>query len=377
MEIIKKKFAIIFHGGAGKMSLTQESLEAREKRLTNLLKDAYHLCQQAITENNLTALDIVERLCVIMEDDETFNAGKGSVLTDQGEYELEASIMDGKTLKMGSVGLITKLKNPIILARDIMENTPHIALFGDGAQEYAEFRSSRKTKHVIVDASYYHQRDRYQAYLKSKDEFEKSLMSKKSIQNQNYSASGSNLNLNVRSAQSEAADARKHRSHANLLTHLESEETSEEDEDGVGNTVGVCVMLNGDLAAATSTGGLNFKMKGRIGDTPINGSGNYANNMTCAISGTGKGEEFMRHLGCFNVHARMAFKGLSLKQAMDEMIKECFAQDTGGFVGVDKNGDIAISFNTIGMNRGYVTSEMNGIGKVAVFQEERTINLND
>ena len=242
-----------------------------------------------ILEKSGSSMDAVETTIRIMEDSPLFNAGKGAVFTNAGTNELDASIMDGSTMQAGAVAGVKTIKNPISAARKVMEETWHVMLAGDGADYFAKEQGLE-----IVNNDYFYTERRWKALQK-------------------------------------AQDAEKH------------------------GTVG-CVALdrNGNLAAGTSTGGLMNKRWGRIGDTPIVGAGNYANNETCGVSGTGQGEYFIRGNMAFDVSALMNYSSLSVEQAARQVIDKLSGRGgRGGLIAMDKNGNIAMPFNTEGMYRGY------------------------
>lgn len=306
----QQKFGLVIHGGAGtilKKNMTPEKEAAYVSKLTEALETGYK-----ILENGGKSVDAVEKVINIMEDSPLFNAGKGAVLTEKGEAELDASIMDGKTLMAGAVAGVKHVKNPISLARIVMEKSPHVLMISDGAEEFAKQNGVE-----LVDNSYFIVKERYDQYLKMKERMEKK---------------------------------------------------SNDDKHG---TVG-CVALDkeGNLAAATSTGGMMMKKFGRIGDSPIIGAGTYASNNTCAVSGTGWGEYFIRLNVARDISDLMAYKNLSLKEASDEVIMKKLPQlgGDGGIIAIDKNGNIAMPFNTAGMYRGYHLSE--GKPEIKIYKEE-------
>ena len=242
-----------------------------------------------ILERGDPSLDAVEAVVRIMEDSPLFNAGKGAVFTNAGTNELDASIMDGSTLQAGAVAGVKTVKNPISAAREVMEKTWHVMLSGDGADHFAKEQGLE-----IVDNNYFFTERRWKALKKTQE-------------------------------------VEKH------------------------GTVG-CVALdkNGNIAAGTSTGGLTNKRWGRIGDTPIIGAGTYANNETCGVSGTGQGEYFIRGNIAYDVSALMIYRSLTIKDASDQVIDKLSASGgKGGLIAIDRNGNIAMSFNTEGMYRGY------------------------
>lgn len=295
------KYVIVIHGGAGYTS--PEIPDSVRSVYFNSLNKALNNGKE-ILENGGTALDAVESVVRIMEDDTVFNAGKGAVFTEEGTHELDASIMSGIDLSCGAVAGVTKIKNPISLARLVMEKTPHVLFAGTGADLLGE-----KFNVEIVDNSYFRTEFRYQQWLKSKQK-----------------------------------------------------------EDQSKGTVG-CVALDifGNIAAATSTGGRGDKWIGRVGDSPIIGAGNYANNSTCGVSATGWGELFIKHSVAFNISALMEYKGLSLKEACDEMLFNRLDEGTGGVIAIDKNGNYYLPFNTASMFRGVATSD--GKFETAIWKE--------
>ena len=304
------KFGLVIHGGAGtilKKNMTAEKEAAYISKLNEALETGYK-----ILENDGKSLDAVEKVINIMEDSPLFNAGKGAVLTDEGIAELDASIMDGKNLMAGAVAGVEHIKNPISLARMVMEKSPHVMMVGKGAEKFAQENGVK-----LVDNSYFIVKERYDQYLKMKEKMGKQ---------------------------------------------------SNNDKHG---TVG-CVALDkdGNLAAGTSTGGMMMKKFGRVGDSPIIGAGNYANNNTCAVSGTGWGEYFIRLGVARDISDLMAYKNLSLKEAADEVIMKKLPQlgGDGGVIAIDRNGNIAMPFNTEGMFRGYHLS--NGKPVIKIYRDE-------
>lgn len=294
------EYVIVIHGGAGvikKENMTDDKEAAYIKKLNEAL---------AVGEAKLkaggTAIETVVAVINIMEDSPLFNAGKGAVFTHEGKNEMDASIMDGKTLNAGAVAGITDVKNPISLAYSVMTNSKHVMLSGHGASQFAKEQGLE-----IVDPSYFYTKNRWESLQKVIEREKKNLENKKE----------------------------KH------------------------GTVG-CAVLDkyGNLAAGTSTGGMTNKQYGRIGDSPIIGAGTYANNATCAISCTGHGEFFIRYVVAHSVSALMEYKGLSLEAAGDEIINKTLKQvgGAGGLISVDKNGNVAMPFNTPGMFRGYIKS---------------------
>jgi beta-aspartyl-peptidase (threonine type) len=305
-------FAIVIHGGAGtilKKNMSPE-LEAQYKaKLEEAVKVGYE-----ILKNGGSSLNAVEKTINVMEDSPLFNAGKGAVFTNQGKNELDASIMDGKTLKAGAVAGVTIVKNPINLARAVMEKSEHVMLAGEGAELFAKQNGIE-----LVDPAYFYTEERYKSLLKAKEKERIEL---------NHSDGASLYDPYVK--------------------------------DHKFGTVG-CVALdkNGNLAAGTSTGGMTNKKWGRIGDTPIIGAGTYANNNTCGVSSTGWGEFFIRNVVAYDISALMEYKGLSLEDAAKEVIQKKLTKlgGDGGIVAMDKNGNITMEFNTAGMYRASINTK--------------------
>jgi beta-aspartyl-peptidase (threonine type) len=316
-QIRTNEFAIIIHGGAGtilKQNLTSEQEAAFKATLKEAISVGYN-----ILKNGGSSLDAVEKTINVMEDSPLFNAGKGAVFTNAGTNELDASIMDGKTLNAGASASTTTVRNPINLARAVMEHSPHVMLSGKGAELFAKEQGLQ-----LVDPSYFFTEKRYQSLQKIKD--------------------------------SEKIE----------LDHDDKQAFYDPFiKDSKFGTVG-CVALDqhGNLAAGTSTGGMTNKRWGRIGDAPIIGAGTYANNNTCGVSSTGWGEYFIRAMVAHDISALMDYKGLTLADAAKEVIQNKLTTlgGTGGIVAVDKNGNMVAEFNTAGMYR----ATMNDKGELTI-----------
>lgn len=307
-----EKFAIVIHGGAGtilKKNMSPE-IEAQYKaKLEEAVKVGYE-----VLKNGGTSIEAVEKTINIMEDSPLFNAGKGAVFTNQGKNELDASIMDGKTLKAGAVAGVTNVKNPISLARVVMEKSEHVLLAREGAEFFAKEHGLE-----IVNPAYFYTENRYQSLIKAQEKERIEL---------DHSGGTSFYDPFIK--------------------------------DNKFGTVG-CVALdkNGNLAAGTSTGGMTNKKWGRIGDTPIIGAGTYANNNTCGVSSTGWGEFFIRNVVAYDISALMEYKGLSLEKAAKEVIQKKLTKlgGDGGIVAMDKDGKITMEFNTAGMYRASINTK--------------------
>lgn len=306
------KHTIVIHGGAGtliKGQMTEEKEALYKQALQSALDMGY-----AILDNGGTALDAVAAAVVSLEDCPLFNAGKGSVFTALGKHEMDASIMDGKTLKAGAVSLITNIKNPVLLAREVMDKSEHVFLAGEGAMAFA-----KSLGYPLEDDAYFYDDFRYNQWQEIKD------------------------------------------SDTFQLDHSVAKEAK------FGTVGAVALDVNGNIAAATSTGGMTNKKWGRVGDSPIIGAGTYANNHTCAVSCTGSGEYFIRGVVAYDVSCLMEYKGLSLQQAADEVIHKrvLSLNGDGGLIAVDVQGNIAMPFNTEGMYRGYKKAD--GTSQVEIY----------
>ena len=304
--------SIAIHGGSGRIepsSMTPEKEKMCRDTLQQVVRSGY-----TILEEGKSALDAVEQAVRKLEDSPLFNAGKGSVFYHSGEHEMDAAIMDGKYLKAGSVALVKRVKNPISLARLVMEKTSHVMLAGEGAIEFAHSQDCE-----FRESSYFFDEFRRQQWLDVKD-----------------------------------TDATK-------LDHSDMK---------MGTVGAVALDKNGNLASATSTGGMTNKKYGRIGDSPIIGSGTYADNRSCAVSATGRGEYFMRSVAAYDVSCLMSYKGLSLGEACEKVIHDHIKSlgGEGGLIAADTSGHINISFNTEGMYRAAKKSD--GTEFVSIYKEE-------
>lgn len=303
----QQKFSLVLHGGAGTItreSMTPETEAEYRAKLQEALKTGY-----AILAAGGTSLDAVESTIRVMEDSPLFNAGKGAVFTHNGRNELDASIMDGKSKQAGAVASVTIIRNPISAARAVMEKSPHVMMAGDGANLFATSVGLE-----VVDPSYFWTERRWK-------QLQQRLMKQREF--------GSEFKP--------AAD-------------------SKDDKKG---TVGVvAVDQHGNIAAGTSTGGMTDKRFGRVGDSPIIGAGTYADNATCGVSGTGAGEYFIRLSVARDIAALMEYKDLSVGEASRKVIaKLTDLGGTGGVIAMDRNGNIAMEFNTEGMYRGWIRED--------------------
>jgi beta-aspartyl-peptidase (threonine type) len=320
--------AIVIHGGAGVINKAEMSpeREARYRAGLEAARDAGY----AVLERGGSALDAVTAAVRTMEDDPNFNAGRGAVLNHVGEAELDSSIMDGKTLGAGAVAGVKHVKNPVELARTVMEKSPHVMLVGPGAEEFAMEQGL-----TMVPNSYFRTEIRMKQLERAlKDEKEKGNQKTSSTTGRKDAAAAAN----VRDSRPAAA----------------AQDRTPEAFVGTQGTVGaVALDRNGNLAAATSTGGLTNKRPGRVGDSPIIGAGTYANNASCAVSATGDGEFFIRSVVAHDICALVEYKKVSLQQAAHEVIYDKVGglKATGGVIALDKAGDIVMEFNSDGMFR--------------------------
>lgn len=301
-----KSWAIAIHGGAGSLQTGESSRLEDDLRiaLNGVLRTGVEML-----EAGRSSLDVVETVIALMEDDPLFNAGRGAVFNREGVNELDSSIMDGRDLACGAVAGVQRVRNPIRLARMVMERSRHVLLAGEGAERFGAEHGLE-----FVDPSYFFTERRW-----------------------------------------------------NSLQRLIDEEDAAPREGG--STVGVVALdREGNLAAGTSTGGLTGKRFGRIGDSPIVGAGTYADNRSCAISGTGVGEEFIRHGIARSIAAAMEFGGMTMEEAMRMAIEETLEPGIGGTIGVDAAGNISMQFNTESMIRGAASSA--GDFEVAIFPAE-------
>jgi len=299
-----KTFSIAIHGGAGtlvKGMMTAEKEVAYKSALEKALNVGYE-----ILEKGGSAMDAVEKAVRALEDSPLFNAGKGSVFTANGTHEMDASIMDGKSLKAGAVSLITGIKNPVTLARDVMEKSEHVFLAGEGALEFAKTHN-----HEMADPTYFYDELRHQQWIEIRD-------------TDNFQ-----------------------------LDHAKKKDSK------FGTVGAVACDQDGNIAAATSTGGMTNKKFGRVGDSPMIGAGTYANNETCAISCTGSGEYFIRGVVAYDVASIIEHTGRSLEDAAQDVIMNRVAKlgGDGGLIAINTKGEISMPFNTEGMYRAFKKSD--------------------
>ncbi len=306
-------WAIVVHGGAGNMNpdnFTPEQEKAYKDKLSKAL-----MAGGEILQNKGSASDAVETAIRILEDSPLFNAGKGAVFNADGINELDASFMDGQTLNAGAVANVRRIKNPISAARQVMEQSPHVMLIREGAEQFAESQNIE-----MVEPEYFYTQNRWEALQRVKERENQGTVDK--------------------------PDKR--------------------------GTVG-CVALDmqGNIAAGTSTGGMTNKKFGRVGDSPIIGAGTYADNNFCGVSATGHGEFFIRNVVAYDIVARVKYAGQSCETAAGEIINKKLKNlgADGGVIVLDKDGKITMPFNTTGMFRGFLYPNQNP--QVFIFDKEK------
>lgn len=306
MAFAKQPLAIVIHGGAGTINKSQMT-DAQEQAYHATLKHAVDT-GYAVLEKGGSSVDAVTAAVLIMEDSPLFNAGKGAVYTYDEGHELDASIMRGDNLMAGAASGLKHVKNPVLLARAVMEKSEHVMLSGAGAEQFAKEQGLQ-----LVENSYFDTSFRYEALKKAKQS-----MQKVPHQAKNYRL-----------------------------------EAPWQPEWNMGTVGAVAIDSTGLLTAATSTGGMTAKRYGRIGDAPIIGAGNFADNASCAVSATGHGEFFIRYRVASDICARVKYQGISADKAADQVIQHELAKvgGTGGVILIDHKGKVSWSFNTEGMYR--------------------------
>lgn len=299
--------AIAIHGGAGtidKAKFSPEQEKAYRAKLSEAVEAGY-----SVLEKGGESLDAVTAAITVLEQSEFFNAGRGAVYTYDGGHELDASIMDGRKRQAGAVAGVKHVESPIKLARLVMDNSVHVMLSGQGAEEFAKEQGIELIENNIFDTKH-----RYDALLKAKDKLDKAKATTKS-----YQAAHNALPNNFK----------------------------------MGTVGAVALDKNGNLAAGTSTGGMTAKRYGRVGDAPVIGAGTFAENESCAVSATGHGEYFIRYNVASDICARVKYQGSTISQAGDEVINKVLKPigGTGGVIILDTQGNISLPFNTSGMYR--------------------------
>jgi beta-aspartyl-peptidase (threonine type) len=303
----RPRWGMVIHGGAGNFTL--ESISDRAQEMRTAMATALAAGHRILSAGG-SSLDAVEAAVMVLEDSPQFNAGKGAVFTHEGTNELDAAIMDGRTRMAGAVAGVKRVKNPIQLARLVMEQSPHVLMVGDGAEAFAKERGGIE----FVPESYFRTELRWQQLQRALEE-------------------------------------ERTKQGALLRPHDDPQQGAY-----FGTVGAVALDKAGNLAAATSTGGVTNKRFGRVGDSPIIGAGTYANNQSCAISATGIGEYFIRFSVAQDICARVEYRVTGAQQAADEVVQDVLkpAGGDGGVIGLDRFGRVVMSFNTTGMSRGYI-----------------------
>jgi len=312
---------LVIHGGAGAMSRTALSPE-KEREFHEALQRILRI-GHAVLANGGLALDAVTAAVVGLEDCPLFNAGRGAVFTSAGTHELDASIMDGSNLRTGAIANVHHVRNPVLAARKVMEESRHVFFVGEGAEAFAQEHGIE-----MVDSTYFSTPERHAQLLR----VQKETPGVASLDDGQRLSTGSSVG---------AIDP----------------PNDPLDVDKKFGTVGaVALDAQGNLAAATSTGGITNKQVGRIGDAPIIGAGCYASNQTCAVSSTGTGEMYIRLVAAYDIAARMRYAGASLQEAAEAVMYQEIPSigGKGGLIAVDAQGNIVLPFNTEGMYRGYM-----------------------
>ncbi len=302
-EEVRQDWAIVVHGGAG--TPPRDMSDERRQGYEQALLGAVAAGEEHLAAGG-TAVDAVELMVVLLEDDERFNAGKGAVFTHDAVHELDAAVMDGSDRSCGAVAGVKTVRNPIRLARLVMDRSPHVFLIGEGAEQFATEMEVERVENSWFDT---------EGRRKS---LERALASEK--------------------------------------------------EEKHGTVGAVALDTHGNLAAATSTGGLTNKRFGRVGDVPVIGAGTYADNACCGISGTGKGEQFIRHTVARSIAARVQFEGLSIDEAARRVFAEHLDDGDGGVIMIDRAGRIGMHYNTGGMYRAW--ADASGTRGVAIWEQE-------
>ena len=308
--------AIAIHGGSGTINKGDLS-EAKELEIRATLEEAVR-AGYGILESGGSSLDAVTRAVTILEDSPHFNAGKGAVFNAEGKNEMDASIMEGSGLNAGAVATVTNVRNPVLLARKVMTDSTHVMLMGEGAAIFA-----RQNGIAFEEDAYFHTDYRWQQLQKAK-----------------------------------------------ASTQPDATFLSETPDRWLSTVGAVALDSEGDLAAATSTGGMTNKRWGRVGDSPIIGAGTYADNRSCAVSATGHGEYFIRATVARDICARVQYTGTSLREAADLVVNQQLTQmgGNGGIIAVDPKGNLSLTFNTPGMYR--ASMDVNGKVYVAIYKDE-------
>ena len=319
-QTMENKFSLAIHGGAGTI-LKEDMTPALEAAYTLALKEALDAGYEILQQRG-SSVNAVKAAVIMLEDNILFNAGRGSVFTKKGMHEMDASIMEGADLGAGAVAGVRNVRNPVELATAVMLKSDHVFLSGDGANDFAIKQGIK-----IEPDEYFFSQFRYDQWKAIRD-------------SDNYA-----------------------------LDHSNDEKESLMKDKKFGTVGAVACDIHGNVAAATSTGGMTNKKYGRIGDTPIIGSGTYANNNTCAVSCTGHGELFIRAVAGYDVSCLMEYKNLSLHDAMHIVVHEKLVRigGEGGIIGTDAKGNVAMLFNSAGMYR--AAKSNNGFEVIAIYEK--------
>lgn len=323
--------AIAIHGGAGTI-LRENMSPEQEAEYRTKLEEALQAGYTVLKEGG-TSLDAVVSAIQIMEESPLFNAGKGAVFTNDGKNELDAAIMDGHTRNAGAVAGISTIKSPVAAARAVMESSPHVMMIGKGAEQFASEQGLE-----TVDPSYFYTERRYQQLERIRSTEKQEL---------DHSESDRPGDQRQGARQAEYADRK------------------------FGTVGAVALDQEGNLAAATSTGGMTNKRYGRVGDVPVIGAGTYADNETAAISATGHGEYFIRSVVAYDITALMKYQDKSVQEASNEVVKDKLVDmgGGGGVIAIDQQGNIAMPFNTRGMYRGSIDTK--GEVYIGIYEDEQ------
>jgi L-asparaginase / beta-aspartyl-peptidase len=343
--------ALAIHGGAGtilRSAMTPETETLYRRTLTEALQAGY-----AVLKRGGTSLDAVSAAIVIMEDSPLFNAGKGAVFTADSTNEMDAAIMDGKTRKAGAVTGVRGIKNPVVLARLVMDKSEHVMLSGAGAERFAETQGMKK-----VPASYFFTERRWKEFLQ--------------VQAEDAAATSPAVRAPQETPATPGTQQKRPKKASSRLEAIPALDIPAiiVPEKKFGTVGAVALDKAGNLAAATSTGGMTNKKYGRVGDCPIIGAGTYANNATCAVSATGHGEYFIRSVVAHDIASMMEYGKMTVRDAAETVVMKKLVEfgGSGGVIAMDKAGTIAMPFNSEGMYRGCIMRD--GTVVVEIFRTE-------
>lgn len=341
------RLGFMIHGGAGVIkrgSLTPEKEKAYRDKLEEALMAGYKALQAG-----KSSVDAVEIAVKILEDSPLFNAGKGAVFTADGRNELDAAVMNGKDMSAGAVAGLHRVKNPISLARAVMEKSPHVMMIGDGAEKFA-----KEIGIELVDEKYFWTQERWdslQKVIQQEKEKEKKKQEDEKIKKEKV--------------KSQNSEPKKIDNYSTVMP----QSVLDSPPDKFGTVGAVALDKDGNIAAGTSTGGMTYKKYGRVGDVPVIGAGTFANNQTCAVSATGWGEFFIRLGVARDISAMMEYSAVPVQNAADRVIKDKLQKmgGDGGIIAIDRFGNMAVSFNSEGMYRAYVDKD--GKPVVAIYKD--------